>query len=220
MSKEQRQLWHTIRVSWVEGKFVESTPIVQQIHQSPARAAMEAAAALFRRGELNDDATLDKVLAALYSIVMLDTAEPIKTRLLLMSLPNRSFQLAIDYEASYENELTESNKHPFGFTLGPWCLQGEWMTDRGLADVIEATDFGIIGGWIDGSNERDGNRRLIASAPDLATRMFRIVQIARDVIANSKFRDELGWPAADLHDAVVECDEVLERIRSGKGCAT
>lgn len=52
-------------------------------------------------------------------------------------------------------------------TPGPWMRQGQWATNRGVAECIEAQDWGIIGAWIDHSNEAEANARLIAAAPEM-----------------------------------------------------
>jgi hypothetical protein len=53
-------------------------------------------------------------------------------------------------------------------TPGPWAVQGQWATDRGTAECIEAEGRGIVGAWLPASEEfRHEDARLIAAAPEL-----------------------------------------------------
>ena len=45
--------------------------------------------------------------------------------------------------------------------------QGQWASDRGIVELFEREDFGIIGGWLDITGEPDSMLDLIKAAPDL-----------------------------------------------------
>lgn len=58
------------------------------------------------------------------------------------------------------------------------------MTDRGLAYCLEADEWGIIGAWIDTSNEPGDNVDLIVAAPDMLKALQGVVH------HNSGLKDE------------------------------
>jgi hypothetical protein len=77
-----------------------------------------------------------------------------------------------------QQQITVS-RSDFYHTPGPWMPQGQWLSNLGIVECVEVKDWGIIGGWIDRSNEPEGNFRLILAAPDL----LEVLIIAADHLA-------------------------------------
>ena len=78
-------------------------------------------------------------------------------------------------------------------TPGPWMIQGQWATSRGTAECIEAQGWGIIGAWIDKSNEPEDNARLIAAAPELLDQLKHAL----------RFWDQLTMADAERYRAAI-----------------
>lgn len=60
-------------------------------------------------------------------------------------------------------------------TPGPWFRMGEWNSNRGTLRCVEAQDWGIIGAWLDQSNEPEQNLDLICAAPDMLSQLELIL---------------------------------------------
>lgn len=89
-------------------------------------------------------------------------------------------------------------------TLGRWVRQGQWNTDRGVAECIEVEGWGIIGAWIDISNEPEGNINLIASVSDL----FEACQAIKEYGLKGQTPDG-RWPYDMVVDALAKLEHPL-----------
>ena len=65
-------------------------------------------------------------------------------------------------------------------TQGEWIQQGQWATRKGTAECVEAKGFGIIGAWIDISNEPEENMALILAAPKMQKALKSIVNALQE----------------------------------------
>lgn len=92
-------------------------------------------------------------------------------------------------------------------TPGPWMIQGQWSTNRGMAECIEAKDWGIIGAWIDIGNEKYANAKLIAAAPEL----LKALELAEGYIDANRDKDDPvsdeAWLLGTIRAAIAKATE-------------
>jgi len=77
---------------------------------------------------------------------------------------------------------------------GNWIAQGQWATDRGVAEVVEQEGFGIVGAWISATGEAAEQRERITTAVSMHDRLISHLRASVDywVIYTEDFPEEVG----------------------------